>query len=154
MMSLNAETATILLADDDEDDCLLLRKALERNRLANRMDTVVDGEQLMDYLHGRGDYVGQALPGVILLDLNMPRMDGHEALREIRESNLLRHIPVVVMSTSHEEEDVYRSYDLGANSYIQKPVTFDGLVDVIRNLGSYWFKIVRLPAPAEPEAAS
>lgn len=141
----------ILIADDDEDDCLLLRKALNRNRLANRLDRVADGEELMDYLYGRGAYVGQELPGLILLDLNMPRMDGREALREIRGSELLRHIPVVVLSTSRDEEDVYRSYDVGANSYIQKPVTFEGLVEVIRSLGSYWFEIVRLPASAERE---
>ncbi len=105
----------------------------------------------MDYLHQRGKYADTALaprPGLILLDLNMPKKDGREALKEIKGDPDLRAIPIVVLTTSKEEEDVLRSYDLGANSYITKPVTFQGLVDVVKSLGSYWFEIVELPGGA------
>ena len=146
-----ANSITILMADDDQDDCLLVSKAFEASRLCNDLRFVKDGEELMDYLHQRGNYTDPALaprPGLILLDLNMPRKDGREALREIKSDPDLRAIPIVVLTTSKEEEDVLRSYDLGANSYITKPVTFQGLVDVIKSLGSYWFEIVELPGGA------
>jgi CheY-like chemotaxis protein len=141
---------TILLADDDADDRMLARDALVESRLANDLRFVEDGEDLMDYLHRRGRYAGDPAaaprPGLILLDLNMPRKDGREALREIKSDPALRHIPVVVLTTSEAEEDVYRTYDLGVNSFITKPVTFEGLVTVMRTLGQYWFEIVELPA--------
>ena len=140
---------TILLADDDADDRMLARDALVESRLANDLRFVEDGEDLMDYLHRRGRYAAEGAaprPGLILLDLNMPRKDGREALREIKSDPSLRHIPVVVLTTSEAEEDVYRSYDLGVNSFITKPVTFEGLVAVMRTLGQYWFEIVELPA--------
>ncbi|MGE3275897.1 MAG: response regulator [Vicinamibacterales bacterium] len=139
----------IALADDDPDDRELALQALEESRLANRLITVEDGEQLLDYLHGRGKYADREeypRPGLILLDLNMPRKDGREALREMKADPSLRQIPVVVLTTSKAEEDIYRSYDLGVNSFITKPVTFDGLVQVMRVLGRYWFEIVELPA--------
>ncbi len=143
-----SNSITILMADDDQDDCLLVSKAFEASRLCNDLRFVKDGEELMDYLHQRGNYTDPALaprPGLILLDLNMPRKDGREALKEIKSDPDLRAIPIVVLTTSKEEEDVLRSYDLGANSYVTKPVTFQGLVDVIKSLGSYWFEIVELP---------
>ena len=139
---------TILMADDDQDDCLLVSKAFKASRLCNDLRFVKDGEELMDYLHQRGKYADKALsprPGLILLDLNMPKKDGREALREIKRDPDLRAIPIVVLTTSKEEEDVLRSYDLGANSYVTKPVTFQGLVDVVKSLGTYWFEIVELP---------
>jgi len=105
--------------------------------------------ELLDYLNQRGAYSrpGSApFPGVILLDLNMPRKDGREALREIKADPKLRNIPIVVMSTSKAEADIAQSYEFGANSFITKPVTFDGLVDVVRSLGKYWFEIVELPS--------
>lgn len=139
---------TIVMADDDEDDRMLARSAMDESRLANRIDFVENGEDLMDYLKRRGAFAhlsNQELPGLILLDLNMPRKDGREALQEIRSDADLRRIPIVVLTTSKEEEDVYRSYDLGANSYITKPVTFEGLVEVMRTLGKYWFEIVEPP---------
>lgn len=139
---------TILMADDDPDDRHLTREAMEESHLANDLRFVVDGVELMDYLHRRGRYSDPAdspRPGVILLDLNMPRMDGREALREIKTDPVLRRIPVVVLTTSREEEDVLRSYDLGANSFITKPVTFEGLVSVVGALGRYWIDIVELP---------
>ena len=139
---------TILLADDDEDDRKLAQEALVESRLANDLHTVEDGEELMDYLLRRGKYAALAdspRPGLILLDLNMPKKDGREALREIKADPSLRQIPVVVLTTSKAEEDIYRTYDLGANSFITKPVMFESLVRVMRDLGTYWFEIVELP---------
>ena len=146
------KSVVILLADDDPDDRMLTKRALEKNRLANRVHTVGDGEELIDYLRRRGPYAetGQApRPGLILLDLNMPRMDGREALQEIKSDPELRHIPVVVLTTSDAEQDVLESYDLGVNAFITKPVTFEELAEAVRVMGSFWFKIVRLPQPAE-----
>lgn len=143
---------TILLADDDADDRMLTKEALEESRLANRLIFVDDGEQLMDYLNRRGqwaDPLKSPRPGLILLDLNMPRKDGREALREIKADERFRRIPIVVLTTSKAEEDIYRSYDLGVSSFITKPVTFEGLVAVMRTLGKYWFEIVELP-PGRP----
>jgi CheY-like chemotaxis protein len=145
-------SVVILMADDDADDRDLTRDALVESRLANDLHFVEDGVQLLDYLQQRGAYSkpGSApRPGVILLDLNMPRRDGREALRAIKADPQLRNIPVVVMTTSKAEEDIAQSYDLGASSFITKPVTFEGLVEVVRGLGKYWFEIVELPpAPA------
>ncbi len=149
---MNRKPITILMADDDPDDRMLTGEALEESLLANDLHFVEDGEELMDYLHCRGKYsdpVSAPKPGVILLDLNMPKKDGREALKEIKSDPNLKRIPIVVMTTSKVEQDILRSYDLGANSYITKPVTFDGLVDVIRNLGRYWFEIVELPQSEE-----
>jgi CheY-like chemotaxis protein len=139
----------ILLADDDEDDRMLAKDALTESRLANELHMVGYGEELMDYLYRRGRYAALAdspRPGLILLDLNMPRKDGREALMEIKADPSLRQIPVVVLTTSKAEEDIYRTYDLGANSFITKPVMFESLVKVMRDLGKYWFEIVELPA--------
>lgn len=138
----------ILLADDDEDDRLLARDALAESRLANELRLVGDGVELLEYLRREGAYAdaeASPRPGVILLDLNMPRMDGREALEAIKADPDLRRIPVVVMTTSQAEEDVVRSYELGASSFITKPITFDGLVAVMRGLGTYWIEIVQLP---------
>lgn len=139
---------TILMADDDEDDCMLAREALVESRLANDLHFVRDGEELLDYLYRRGQYTDPNTsphPGLILLDLNMPKKDGREALEEIKADPQLRHIPIIVLTTSKAEEDIYRSYDLGANSFITKPVTFSGLVEVMKTIGKYWFEIVELP---------
>ena len=137
---------TILMADDDPDDRLLTKDALEESHLLNEFETVEDGEELMEYLHQRGKYADKPRPGLILLDLNMPRKDGREALREIKSDPGLRRIPVVVMTTSKAEEDILRSYDLGVNSFVVKPITFDGLVDTLQTIGKYWFEIVELPS--------
>lgn len=147
-MTRPGQPLTILLADDDEEDCLLARDALSESQVATTLRMVHDGEALLDYLYQRGAYAAPGAaprPGVILLDLNMPRMDGREALAQIKADPELRRIPIVVLTTSQAEEDIYRSYDLGANSFISKPVTFDGLVEAMRNLSTYWFEIVRLP---------
>jgi CheY-like chemotaxis protein len=139
----------ILLADDDEEDRMLAIDALAESRLSNTIHCVTDGEDLMDYLLRRGKYIPPAeapRPGLILLDLNMPKKDGREALREIKADPQLRQIPVVVMTTSSAHEDVAHSYDSGASSFISKPVTFEGLIEVMKGLGRYWFEIVDLPA--------
>ena len=140
---------TILLADDDEDDRFMAREALEEAKLVNALYTVEDGEELLDYLHQRGKYADPTdapRPGLILLDLNMPKVDGRQALEEIKADPDLRRIPIVVLTTSMAEEDILRSYDLGVNSFITKPVTFEGLVSVMQALTQYWFQIVELPS--------
>jgi len=148
----NPEPVVILLADDDPDDRLLTIRALKRSRLRNEIYTVEDGEELMDYLHRRGPYADpqrSPRPGLILLDLNMPRKDGREALQEIKSDPVLRRIPVVVLTTSNAEADILRSYDLGVNAFITKPVTFEELARVLQVLGDFWFEIVRLPSVDE-----
>ena len=137
----------ILMADDDPEDRMLAKDALEEDRLVNDLQFVEDGEELMDYLHRRGKYemlVNAQLPGLILLDLNMPRKDGREALEEIKADPNLRRIPVVVLTTSKAEEDILRSYDLGVNGFVVKPVTLEGLVRVMKVLVQYWFEIVEI----------
>jgi CheY-like chemotaxis protein len=151
-MSKERRPITILLADDDEDDRLLAQDALTESRLANDLHVVENGEELMDYLYRRGQYAApedSPRPGLILLDLNMPKKDGREALKEIKADASLRQIPVVVLTTSQAEEDIFRTYDLGANSFITKPVLFESLVKVMKDLGTYWFEIVELPNEQE-----
>jgi len=141
-------TISILMADDDEDDRMMTKEAFEEARLANELRFVEDGEELMEYLQRRGAYSDPASsprPGLILLDLNMPRKDGREALQEIKSDPDLKQIPIVVLTTSKAEEDIYRSYDLGVNSFITKPVSFEGMVFVISTMAQYWFQIVKLP---------
>ena len=143
---------TILMADDDADDRRLTQEALEEGRLINEVKFVDNGEELMDYLRRQGKFAPPAetpRPGLILLDLNMPRKDGRTVLKEIKSDPDLRQIPVVVLTTSKADEDVYKSYDLGVNSYIVKPVTFEALVDILQTLEKYWFEIVELPPVKE-----
>lgn len=151
-MPHRTKPVTILVADDDPDDRALTLEAFEAAHLANDLKFVEDGEELLDYLQRRGKYSNPESapwPSIILLDLNMPRMDGREALRAIRADPRLRGIRVVVMTTSKAEEDILRSYDLSAASYITKPVTFDALVEVVRSLGRYWLEIVELAPEAD-----
>jgi CheY-like chemotaxis protein len=140
---------TILICDDDEDDRLLTEQALEVAHITSALRFVEDGEQLLDYLYRRGAYSGETSkaprPGLILLDLNMPKLDGREALKTIKEDETLCDIPVVVLSTSRLDEDIARSYELGVNSFITKPITFAGLVEAMSVLGRYWLEIVELP---------
>ncbi|MBR9792535.1 MAG: response regulator [Gammaproteobacteria bacterium] len=139
---------TILMADDDEDDRLLALDALKEGRVLNNLHCVEDGVELLEYLRREGKFADPATsprPSLILLDLNMPRMDGREALQHIKADPNLRSIPVVILTTSKEEEDMIRGYDLGAASYITKPVNFEGLVDLMRAIGRYWIEFVELP---------
>jgi CheY-like chemotaxis protein len=138
----------ILLADDDEEDLQMTIDALKESRLGNDLRTTRDGEELMDYLLRRGQYSNPGdspVPGLILLDLNMPKKDGREALAEIKTNVALRNIPVIILTTSKAEEDIFRSYDLGVNSFITKPVTFTGLAEAMKVMAQYWFEIVELP---------
>jgi CheY-like chemotaxis protein len=146
--------APILMAEDDSDDRMMAKKALVENWVANPLVTVNNGEELMDYLCHKGKYSDHATsprPCFILLDLNMPKMDGREALKLIKANEDLKSIPVVIMTTSKAEEDIVASYSVGANSYITKPFTFEGLVRVIKALKNYWLEIVELPSADGPQ---
>jgi CheY-like chemotaxis protein len=148
----SGQAITILMADDDEDDRELTRDAIQDPSLAREMRFVVDGQDLIDYLRRQGAYsqpsADSPRPGIILLDLNMPRMDGREALAEIKSDESLREIPVVVLTTSSDEGEVQRTYALGANSFITKPASHTGLIEVMRNVIKYWLEVVELPEPA------
>lgn len=151
-MNRESMPITILMADDDADDRRLTQEAFEEGRLINNVRYVENGEALMDYLRKQGQFAPPAAaprPGLILLDLNMPRKDGRTVLKEIKGDPELRQIPVVVLTTSKADEDIYKSYDLGVNSYIVKPVTFEALVDILQTLEKYWFEIVELPPVKE-----
>lgn len=147
-MNEDRKLVTILMADDDDEDRMLTRDAWEECRLNTSLYFVEDGVELMDYLYRRGKYANgheAPKPGLILLDLNMPKMNGFEALEEIKADPDLRNIPIVVLTTSNTEEDIFRSYDLGVCGFVTKPVSFDGLVEVMKTLRKYWFEIVELP---------
>jgi len=148
-MPKHPRPVTILMADDDPDDRQMTKEAFAESKLANDLRFVEDGVDLLDYLYRRGKYEdpeSSPRPSIILLDLNMPRKDGREALKEIKSDPRFRSIRVIVMTTSKLEEDIVRSYNLSAASYITKPITFEALVEVIRTLGRYWLEIVELPA--------
>lgn len=150
-MSTN-RSVTILMAEDDDDDFMMAEKALREARLSNPLKRVCDGEELLCYLQNENpfqDTKENPVPILILLDLNMPRKDGREALREIKRHERFKRIPVVVMTTSEADEDVIKTYNLGVNSFIRKPVSFKQLVEVMRSLRHYWFDIVTLPADKE-----
>src|SRR3990172_7423447 len=141
------KSITILMADDDPDDRFITKEAFKETGLCNDLHLTEDGEELMDYLYQRGKYhdaKNAPRPGLILLDLNMPKKDGREALREIKADESLRRIPGVVLTTSKEEEDIIRAYDLGSNSYITKPVSFNSLLITLKALANYWLQIVQL----------
>jgi len=138
----------ILLAEDDPDDVVLIRDAFNENRFECKFLSVNDGEELLDYLYVRGKFYDPSLcpkPDLILLDLNMPKKDGREALAEIKSDFMLKTLPIVVLTTSNSEVDVIRSYNLGANSYITKPMSYGDLIKVVGIMGKYWFQTVKLP---------
>lgn len=142
----------ILLVEDDPDDLMFAREALAASRLRNELRVVGDGRELLEYLRREGEWRDPAdspRPGLILLDLKMPRMGGLEALEILKGDPSLRSIPVVVLTTSGSDEDITRSYELGVNSFIRKPVTFVGLVEAVTALGHYWFEMVELPRAGE-----
>ena len=153
---INTRPITILMADDDPEDRQLTKEAFDENCLKNDLRFVENGEEMLDYLNRRGKYTDPASsprPGLILLDLNMPLKDGREALQEMKADPRFRSIRVVIMTTSQAEEDIAYSYSLSASSYIMKPVTFDGLLEVIRVLGKYWLEIVQLPDNTDDSAS-
>ena len=135
----------ILLAEDDPDDRMLTRRAIVESRMETTCAAVKNGEELMKYLHRTGPHQDAPRPDLILLDLNMPRKDGREALRDIKSDAELRRIPVVVLTTSEAEQDILQSYDLGVNAFVTKPVPFDALADAMKSLGEFWFDLVKLP---------
>lgn len=148
-MPTDKSAVIILIADDDPDDRLLIKEALEEAKLNNPIHFVEDGIELLDYLKRENNYqdlAGTSLPGLVLLDLNMPRKNGIEALQEIKEDPKLRAIPVVVFTTSKAEEDILRTYRLGVNSFITKPINFQSLLETVEIISRYWFNIVELPS--------
>ena len=150
------KSITILVADDDADDRMLIKDAFDENKVLNPLEFVSDGEELMSYLHRRDAYEhlqNTPFPGVILLDLNMPKKDGRTALKEIKADEALQRIPVVVLTTSRADEDIVRTYGLGVSSFITKPITFEGLCEVVKALSHYWFEIVALPPECQSDAS-
>jgi CheY-like chemotaxis protein len=144
-MSQQEKRIQLLMAEDDREDQMLVKRAFEKSRLMNTLDIVENGEDLMDWLRQTGRFKNAPRPDLVLLDLSMPRKDGREVLREMKADPDLHRIPVVVLTSSSADEDILRSYNLGANSYISKPVTFEKLLEVVQALGHYWFEIVKLP---------
>jgi len=138
----------IHMCDDDPDDQLLVSDALEEARLGNPIDFTTNGKELLQYLNREDKYshlIDQPLPGLILLDLNMPVMDGREVLSKLKQHDKFRSIPIIILTTSKAEADIARTYDMGVNSFIMKPVSFDSLVEMIRSVTDYWFHLVSLP---------
>jgi CheY-like chemotaxis protein len=141
----NIEPIQILLVEDNQGDARLAAEALKENKVRNNLHHVMDGVEAMDFLHRRGEYASTPVPDLILLDLNMPRKDGREVLEEIKEDPVLRHIPVVVLTTSAAERDLLQTYDRHANAYVIKPIDLDRFIEVVRAIESFWFTIVKLP---------
>ncbi len=142
----------ILLVEDNPDDIKLTQRALDKNNIANEMVVTQDGAEALEYLYGTGAYAGRdatALPTVVLLDLKLPRIDGLEVLRQIRAHTRTRLLPVVILTSSREEQDLVQSYSLGANSYIRKPVDFEQFTEAIRQLGLYWLVLNEPPPSGE-----
>jgi len=141
----DAAPVAILLVEDDPGDVLMTKEALADAKMANELHVVSNGEEALEFLFQQGQYAGAPRPGIILLDLNLPRVDGREVLAKIKDDELLRRIPVVVLTTSEAEEDILRSYDLHANAYVTKPVDFDRFVEVVHRIDEFYFAVVRLP---------
>ena len=135
----------VLLVEDDRGDVLMTREAFEHHKLRNKLHVVADGVQALQFLRREGEHAGAPRPGLVLLDLNLPRKDGRQVLADIKSDESLRSIPVIVLTTSEAEEDILRSYDLHANAYITKPVDFDRFIDVIRQIDDFFVTVVKLP---------
>jgi CheY-like chemotaxis protein len=141
----DGECIDVLLVEDDPGDVLLIEEAFEFNKVRNTLRVVSDGVEALEFLRREGRYADAPRPGLILLDLNLPRKDGREVLAEVKDDESLRAIPVVVLTTSKAEEDVLRSYDLHANAYVTKPVDFDRFIEVVRQIDEFFVSVVRLP---------
>ena len=135
----------VLLVEDDDGDVLMTREAFEHHKIRNNLHVVQDGEEALQFLHREGPYADAPRPGLILLDLNLPRVDGREVLAEIKNDESLRRIPVVVLTTSQADEDILRSYSLHANAYVTKPVDFDSFIAVVRQIDEFFVSVVKLP---------
>jgi CheY-like chemotaxis protein len=145
---MTRDAIEILLAEDNEDDVLMIREAFDEANLAKIIEVVSDGEQALRYLRREQPYHHSRPPGLLLLDINMPKKDGFEVLEEVKADARLRHLPVIMLTTSHREEDVVRSYSRGACSYVTKPIDFKQFQDVVRQFGLYWTLVARVPQPA------
>ena len=141
----NSRPIEILLIEDNPGDQRLTREALKEGRLRNNLSIVEDGEEAIAFLKKRGDYENVTRPDLILLDLNLPKMDGQEVLKIIKADEKLKRIPVVVLTTSSADEDIFKAYNLNANCFITKPVDFEQFIDVVKKTGEFWFTIVKLP---------
>jgi CheY-like chemotaxis protein len=139
------EPIEILLAEDNPGDVKLTEKALEQGKILNNLHVVTDGVEAMEFLRQEGEYADEPRPDLILLDLNMPRMDGQEVMEEMDGDPELRRIPVVVLTSSAAEEDIVKSYELTANAYLTKPVDFEGFSDIVSRIEDFWFSVVKMP---------
>ncbi len=144
-MSTPDKTVEILLAEDNPGDVMLTKKALEQGKLVNNLHVVTDGVEALEFLRQAGEYADKPRPDLVLLDLNMPRKDGQDVLKELQEDTDLCRIPVVVLTSSESQEDIAKSYELNANAYLTKPVDFDGFIDIVNRMENFWFKVVKLP---------
>jgi two-component system, chemotaxis family, response regulator Rcp1 len=145
IMNNNSAPIRILLVEDNPGDARLAAEALKENKVSNKLYHVEDGVEAMDFLHRRNEYIDVPVPDLILLDLNMPRKDGREVLQEIKEDPELRHVPVVVLTTSAAERDLVKTYDLHANAYVIKPIDLDQFIEVVQAIENFWFLVVKLP---------
>ncbi len=139
------DVVDVLLVEDDDGDVLMTKEAFEYHKIRNRLHVVNDGEQALQFLRREGEYADAPRPGLVLLDLNLPRVDGREVLAELKDDPELRVIPVVVLTTSEAEEDIVRSYRLHANAYVSKPVDFDRFIEVVRHIDDFFVTVVKLP---------
>ena len=135
----------ILLVEDNEGDVGLIEEVFEEAKIRNRLHIAENGEEAILFLHGEGKFSGSPRPDIILLDLNLPKKDGREVLREIKEDHNLKNIPVVILTTSGAEKDIFRAYELRANAYVTKPLDFDQFIKVVESIGNFWLEIVKLP---------
>lgn len=143
---MTSDIIEVLLVEDDPGDVVITQEALAESKLMNTLHVATDGEQALRFLRREGEFADAPRPGLILLDLNLPRVDGHEVLRHVKDDPDLRRIPVVVLTTSQAEEDIVRSYDLHANAYVSKPVDFDRFLEVVRQIDSFYISVVSLPS--------
>lgn len=145
----NGEPIEILLVEDNPGDVRLTRMAFENGCINNNLHVAIDGEEALDFLFQRGEYADVPHPDLVLLDLNLPKIDGHEVLREIRNDTDLKRLPVIILTSSESEEDIVDSYELNSNAYITKPVTVDDFMDLVNTFEEFWFTLVRLPPTPE-----
>jgi len=141
----DARPIEILLVEDSPSDAALTREALEAGKIANNLSHVIDGVEAMEYLHQKGEFAKAKRPDLIMLDLNLPRKDGREVLRELKNDSTFKTIPVIVLTTSRADKDILQSYELNANCYITKPVDFPNFIDVVRSIEQFWLSVVTLP---------
>ncbi len=144
-MRIIGKPVEILIVEDNEGDVGLIEEVFEEAKIRNNLHVAEDGEEAILFLHGKGKFSGSPRPDIIILDLNLPNKDGREVLREIKEDNTLKKIPVIVLTTSNAEKDILKSYDLHANAYVTKPLDFNQFIKVVESIGNFWLEIVRLP---------